>query len=86
MRIGIAAVSLTHIDIPVEMPIIASVVEERGYPYASRDKPVEETDGDAGREPCGDAGGLPAARMVMAVTTEENPGQGADGEVNLTGG
>ena len=71
--IGIAAVLLTHIDKPVEMPIIASVVRNEGMPMRVVTSPLKRPTAAPVATPAATPAGAPAARIVIAVTTEENP-------------
>ena len=71
--IGMAAVLLTHIDKPVEIPIIASVVRNDGMPMRVVMRPLKKPTAAPVANPAAMPAGIPAARIVIAVTTEENP-------------
>ena len=57
--IGMAAVLLTHIDKPVEIPIIASVVRNEGIPTRVVTSPLNRPTMKSDRDACGYAGRHP---------------------------
>ena len=71
--IGMAAVLLTHIDTPVEIPIIASVARNDGIPMRVVTSPLNRPTIIPVATPAATPAGIPAARIVSAVTTDEKP-------------